>query len=309
MYLVTGGCGFIGSHLAEALVARGERVRIFDNLSSGREENIAGFRQQVDFVRGDVRDPEDVRRAMTGVTHVFHEAAFVSVFDSVKRPLQNHAINTTGALNVLIAARDAGVKRFVAASSAAVYGDDPALPKREDMLPAPESPYGIAKITMEYYLRVFAGLYGLATVSLRYFNVYGPRQDPGSMYSGVISRFCDVLAQGAVPVIFGDGKQTRDFVHVADVVQANLLAMDVPGIGAGEVFNVATGQQTSLLALLEVLGALTGRQLKPTFCPARAGDIRDSAADVTRARERLGFVANHTIREGLRRLMTGDGKV
>ena len=303
MYLITGGSGFIGSHIAEALVARGDAVRVFDNLASGFELNLAAFRDKLEFVRGDVRDPAALAQAMHGVRYVFHEAALVSVFDSVDRPLDNHEINITGTLNVLNAARVAGVKRAVVASSAAIYGNDPALPKREDMRPQPESPYALAKIAKEYYMSVFASLYGLETVSLRYFNVYGPRQDPKSMYSGVISKFCDVLAAGKDPTIFGDGGQTRDFIFVKDVVAANLLAMESPGIGHGEAFNVATGHQTSLIDLLAVLEELTGRNFTTHFQPARAGDIRHSYADVTKARQQMGFEAKYGVREGLRHLL------
>ncbi|MCE9615648.1 MAG: SDR family oxidoreductase [Lentisphaerae bacterium] len=306
MYLITGGCGFIGSHIAEALVARGDKVRIFDNLSSGYERNLDGIRQRVEFVRGDVRDTSALQQAMQGVRHVFHEAALVSVFDSVERPIDNHEINLTGTLNVLMAARQAGVRRLVVASSAAIYGNTPELPKREDMRPSPESPYGLAKLAKEHYFAVFAALYGLETVCLRYFNVYGPRQDPKSMYSGVISKFCDVLAAGQHPTVFGDGGQTRDFIFVKDIVAANLLAMDSPRVGHGEVFNVATGRQTSLLDLLKVLGELTGRQFETAFKPARAGDIRHSLADVSKARRELGFEAKYDIKDGLRLLLAAS---
>lgn len=301
--LITGGCGFIGSHIAEALAREGAEVRIYDDLSSGYERNIADFRDKVELVIGDVRDPEALRRAMKGVTHVFHEAALVSVFESVEKPRDNHDINMTGTLNVLVAAREAGVKRLVAASSAAVYGNDPALPKREDMLPQPESPYALAKMAKEYYLRVFSRLYGMETVSLRYFNVYGPRQDPGSMYSGVISRFAEVLRGKGDPVIFGDGGQTRDFVFVDDVVQANLLAMRAPGSINGSVFNVGTGRQTSLLDLLDALRDITGREFRIQFKDERAGDIRHSVADISSAVRDLGYTPGYDIQSGLRCLM------
>lgn len=308
MYLITGGCGFIGSHIAEALLARGDAVRIFDNLSSGYEHNIAAFRTKVDFVRGDVRDPDALATAMQGITHVFHKAALVSVFDSVERPRDNHEINLTGTLNVLTAARDAKVKRAVLASSAAIYGNDPTLPKQEDMRPAPESPYGLAKLTNEYYMSVFASLYGLETVSLRYFNVYGPRQDPKSMYSGVIAKFCEVVTTGQNPTVFGDGGQTRDFVFVKDIVAANLLAMSAPGVGRGEAINIGTGTQSSLLALLDALREITGRAFTPQFRPERVGDIRHSYADITRARTRLNFTPRFSIREGLRELLAATPK-
>lgn len=301
--LITGGCGFIGSHIAEALVAEDQDVRIFDNLSSGYRHNIEAFRDQVEFIEGDVRDGAAVNAAMQGVTHVFHEAALVSVFESVEKPRENHEINLTGTLNVLSAARDAGARRLIVASSAAVYGNDPALPKREDMRPQPESPYALTKIAKEYYLSVFSKLYGLETVSLRYFNVYGPRQDPGSMYSGVISKFSAVISAGQNPSVFGDGEQTRDFVFVKDVVQANLLAMRGPSSISGGVFNVGTGQSTSLLDLLNALRDLTGNDFSVAFNDARAGDIRHSVADISAAVTTLGYTPRFTVPDGLRSLL------
>jgi UDP-glucose 4-epimerase len=301
--LVTGGCGFIGSHIAEALVEQGAEVVVFDNLSSGYERNIASFRRHVQFIRGDIRDGAALTEAMRGVGRVFHEAALVSVFDSVERPLDNHEINVTGTLNVLMAARQCGVERLVMAASAAAYGNNPQLPKTESMRPEPESPYGLAKVTGEYYLRVFARLYGLSTVALRYFNVYGPRQDPSSMYSGVISKFVDTVAQGQNPCVFGDGGQTRDFVFVRDVVRANLLAMEAPALGDGEVVNIGTARAVSLLDLLEVLRDLTGRSFETVFKPERPGDIRHSLADLTLARTRMGYEPVTDIRAGLAELL------
>jgi UDP-glucose 4-epimerase len=302
-YLVTGGCGFIGSHIVEALLAGGGSVRVLDNLSSGYERNLATVRKQVELVVEDVRHPDALSIAMQGVDYVFHEAALVSVFDSVERPIDNHEINITGTLNVLQAARAANVKRVVVASSAAIYGDDRTIPKREDMLPKPASPYGLAKIAKEYYMSIFAQLYGMETVSLRYFNVYGPRQDPKSMYSGVISKFCDVVQAGQNLMIFGDGRQTRDFVYVGDVVQANLKAMHTAGIGKGNVYNIGTGVQTSLLELVEALRDITGRKFTVEHKPARAGDVTDSLADITRARSELNYAPQMPIRDGLRRLL------
>jgi UDP-glucose 4-epimerase len=299
-YLVTGGAGFIGSHIAEELLAAGHQVRVFDNLSSGYEKNLAGL--DVEFVRGDVRDPGALNSAAAGVDGIFHQAALVSVPESVEKPVENHDVNVTGTLNVLLAAREARVRRVLLASSAAVYGDAPQLPKREDMLPRPASPYALAKTAGEHYLRVFAGLYGLETVSLRYFNVFGPRQDPGSMYSGVISKFVDVITAGGTPTVFGDGGQTRDFVYVKDVVRANLLAMEGERVGGGEAFNVGTGRQTSLLELLAALAAILGREAPPEFSAPRAGDIRHSAADISRAREVLGYDPQATLEQGLRAL-------
>jgi len=305
--LVTGGCGFIGSHLAECLVEEGHAVRIYDNLSSGHERNIDGFRDRVEVIIGDVRDPDALRAAMRGVECVFHEAALVSVFDSVERPRENHDINITGTLNVLMASREQGVRRVILASSAAVYGNNPQLPKTEDMRPEPASPYALAKICDEYYLSVFAQLYGVETVSLRYFNVYGPRQDPASMYSGVISKFTDVIRSGQNPTVYGDGCQTRDFVFVADVVRANLLAMRAPLLGHGEVFNVGTGRQISLLDLLAILKELTGSQFTVQFREARKGDVRHSVADITKARQMLGYNPQYDIRAGLAALLKAQG--
>lgn len=306
-YLVTGGCGFIGSHLVETLVRDGHRVRVLDNLSSGYRRNLEPWGAGVEVQLGDVRDPAAVRQAAHGVTGIFHEAALVSVFDSVQRPADNHDINATGTLNVLLAAREAGVKRVVLASTAAAYGNDPTLPKRETMTPQPESPYAVAKVMSEHYLRLAAQLYGVETVALRYFNVFGPRQDPKSPYSGVISRFCDDLAAGRPPTIFGDGLQTRDFVFVRDVVQANLLAMSDRVPGAGQVYNVASGSTTSLLDLIAALCDLSGRPLEPVHREPRAGDIRHSAAAIDRARQELGYAPHVNLREGLRLLLQSLG--
>ena len=303
VYLITGGAGFIGSHLAEALLARGGRVRVFDNLSSGHRENLTACGARIEFVNGDIRNPAELAAAMQGVRYVYHEAALVSVFDSVERPQDNHDINISGTLNVLQAARAAGVQRLLIASSAATYGNNPELPKREEMCPEPESPYAIGKITGEYYLRVFSSLYGLETVSLRYFNVFGPRQDPRSVYSGVISKFTDALAKGQVPTIFGDGGQTRDFVFVRDVVQANLLAMHSAKVGKGEVFNVGTGRPTSLLELLAALGDVFGVKPAPLCKEARAGDIRHSLADISKIRAALGYEPKHSLHQGLQELV------
>ena len=301
--LITGGCGFIGSHLAEALVAEGVDVRVLDNLSSGKPENLKGFGSGIEVIRGDIRDPVVLRDAVKGVDHIFHEAALVSVAVSVEQPDENDAINIRGTLNVLQAAREANVKRVVLASSAAVYGNNPELPKREIMLPEPESPYALGKLAGEYYLKLFSRLYGVETVSLRYFNVFGPRQDGKSMYSGVISRFVDDIRQGRAPTIFGDGGQTRDFVFVKDVVQANLLAMRTTAVGKGEIFNVATGRQISLLQLWETLKKITGSMLVPQFREARVGDIRHSLADISNIQRSLGYEPEFSLEDGLRALL------
>jgi UDP-glucose 4-epimerase len=306
--LITGGAGFIGSHIAEALVAEGVEVRILDNFSSGKRENLKGFGSAIEVVEGDICDPAALAGAMQGVKHVFHEAALVSVTVSVEHPMDNDSINIRGTLNVLQAAREAGVKRVVLATSAAVYGNNPELPKRETMLPEPESPYALGKLAGEYYMKLYSHLYGVETVSLRYFNVFGPRQDGKSMYSGVISRFADDIRQGRSPTIFGDGGQTRDFVFVKDVVQANLLAMKTDSVGKGEIFNVATGRQITLLTLWEILKGISGSDLKPGFKEARIGDIRHSVADISRIGKDLGYEPKFSIEEGLSALMDCLGK-
>ncbi len=303
MYLITGGCGFIGSHIAEALKNQKHTVIIYDNLSSGYEHNIADFRDKITFIKADIRDMKALATAMHGVDYVFHKAAMVSVFDSVERPIENHDINITGTLNVLNAAKESGVKRVVAASSASVYGNDPVLPKTEDMISSPESPYAFAKVAMEHYMRLFAELYGLETVTLRYFNVYGPRQDPGSMYSGVISKFCDDILADRKPTVFGDGLQTRDFIFIQDVVEANSLAMNNQTLGKGEVFNIATGYRTSLLDLIDIIKGLSGKDVKSRFKDVRRGDIRHSVADISRARHELGFIPLYDVKRGLMELL------
>lgn len=303
--LVTGGCGFIGSHIAEELVKQGHSVGVYDNLSSGFVRNIDRFRDKVEFAEADIRDRPRLRAAMEGVECVFHEAALVSVFDSIERPLDNNEINITGTLNVLVAAREAGVRKVIMAASAAAYGNNPDLPKDESMCPEPESPYGVAKVADEHYMGVFSRLYGVETVALRYFNVYGPRQNPSSMYSGVISKFVDVIQRGENPVVFGDGKQTRDFVFVKDVVQANLLGMSAALAGKETLINIGTSRQTSLLDLLDCLHVVTGREFDVEFRPARAGDIRHSVADIGRARKVLGYSPRYDIHQGLRELLEG----
>ncbi|MDT8391797.1 MAG: NAD-dependent epimerase/dehydratase family protein [Lentisphaeria bacterium] len=300
-YLITGGCGFIGSHIAEEILARDAdaSVVIYDNLRSGHRENVDLTDCRVDLVVGDIRDAAGLAAAMGGVDYVFHEAALVSVFESVDDPGLNHDINLNGTLNVLTAARDAGVRRVMFAASAAAYGDNSEVPKRETMRPEPESPYALAKVGGEYYMSLFAKLYGVETVSLRYFNVYGPRQDPSSMYSGVISKFTDTLARGEDPTVFGDGGQTRDFVYVKDVARANWLAAMSDAVGQGEVINIATGRSTSLLDLLDALGQMFPHPFATRFAPVRAGDVRHSLADITRAKELLNYTPVFSLREGL----------
>ncbi len=299
-FLVTGGAGFIGSHIAEALVKRGDQVRILDNLSTGRLENIGEFRDSVDFLEGDICDPAVVRRAVQGVDVVFHQAALASVPHSVEAPLDSHAACATGTLTVLDEARRAGVRRVVYASSSALYGDQPTSAKRETDLPSPLSPYGAAKLAGEYYCRVAYSTYGLETVCLRYFNVFGPRQDPGSPYSAVIPLFLTAMLSGKSPTIYGDGKQSRDFTYVGNVVQGNLLAAEVLA-AAGGSFNMANGRATDLLTLVDVLNELLQTHVTPHFAPARVGDIRDSMADITLARQVLGYEPGCDFHEGLQR--------
>ncbi len=300
--LVTGGAGFIGSHLVDALVAEGWSVRVLDDFSSGREQNLAASRDRIELLRGDVRDPEGVARAVDGVEVVFHQAALASVPRSVREPLLSHAVNVGGTLEVLERARRAGVRRVVYAASSSVYGDAPDLPKRESMRPEPLSPYALQKHTGEVYCRLYSELYGLETVALRYFNVYGPRQDPRSEYAAVIPRFASACRSGERPRIHGDGNQTRDFTYVADAVRANLLAADAER-ASGSVLNVAAGRRVSIGALWKALRDLAGSDLEPIHEPQRAGDVRDSLADLTRAAELLGYAPRIELQEGLRRTL------
>jgi len=298
-YLVTGGAGFIGSHLVEELLRRGQQVRIADDFSTGKRQNLppAG---SVEVVEGDVSDPDVARRAVAGCDFVLHQAAIPSVPRSVKDPVTSHKANVEGTLQMLLAARDAKVKRLVFAGSSSVYGDTAVLPKREDMRPNPLSPYALQKLIGEQYCQLFTKLYGLETVTTRYFNVFGPRQDPGSPYSGVISLFIDAIAAGKTPKIHGDGRQTRDFTYVADVVTGVLRCCDAPNV-AGEVINVAAGGRVSLLELIRALQVITKNETQAEFGPTREGDVRDSQADIFKARQMLGFEPSVPFDEGLRR--------
>jgi UDP-glucose 4-epimerase len=300
--LVIGGAGFIGSHIAERLARQGDKVRVLDNFSAGKRTNLAGFAKEVEVIEGDIRDPALLSVAAAGCEVVFHEAAIVSVPYSVEHPVETHEVNIRGTLNVLEAARAARVRRVVFASSAAIYGDDPVLPKTETMLPTPISPYGVEKVTAEYYLRAYSNLYGIETVALRYFNVFGPRQDPGSPYSGVISIFVDRAVAKKGVTIFGDGQASRDFVFVADVVDANLAAATREGI-SGQVFNVARGKKTTLNDLVAMLGRIVGRDIPVEHAAPRPGDIVDSVADVARAKSGLGFAARVGVEDGLGELV------
>ena len=298
--LVTGGAGFIGSHLVEALVRKGHDVRVLDNFFSGTRENLAAVRKDVEILGGDCADPATARRAVRGIEVVFHEAAVPSVARSVAEPELSHRSNATATLVMLDAARRAGVRRFLYAGSSSVYGDAKVSPKREDLEPHPLSPYAAGKLMGEHYLRIFAELYGMETLTLRYFNVFGPRQDPGSPYSGVISLFTTALLDGRAPVIYGDGRQTRDFTYVVNVVDGNLRALRAKGL-RGQVVNLATSRSISLRQLLAALGRVTGRRPRPRYAPPRAGDIRHSLADIRRARALLGYRPRADFETGLRR--------
>ena len=295
-YLVTGGAGFIGSHLSEALVKRGHRVRVADNFSTGYRHNL---RDGVELMAADLADPAAARRAVEGMDYVLHQAAIPSVPRSVLHPVESHRANVDATLNILVAARDAKVGRLVFAGSSSVYGDTPTLPKREDMPANPLSPYALHKQIGEQYARMFTRLYGLETVTTRYFNVFGPRQDPTSPYSGVISLFIKALLAGTAPIIHGDGGQTHDFTYVANVVDGVLRAAETPGVG-GEIFNVATNGRVSLNELLAVLQKIIGTNATPVYQPARAGDVRDSQADISKAERLLGYRPTVGLEEGLR---------
>lgn len=295
-YLVTGGAGFIGSHISEALVKRGHRVRVVDNFVTGYQRNI---RDGVEFVEGDVADQAVATRVVAGMDYVIHQAAIPSVPRSVAHPLESHRANVDGMLQMLLASRDAGVKRLVFAGSSSVYGDTEVLPKTETMPTNPLSPYALQKLTSEQYGQMFTRLYGFETVTTRYFNVFGPRQDPGSPYSGVISLFIKALHEGTRPVIYGDGGQTRDFTFVTNVVDGVLRAAETPGVG-GEVFNVATNSRISLNQLLETLKKIFGSNVEPIYKEARAGDVRDSQADISKAGKLLGYKPTVGLEEGLR---------
>ena len=298
-YLVTGGAGFIGSHLVEDLVRRGERVRVVDNLSTGKRQNIAHL-TSVDFVEGDLADLEVARRAVTGVDYVLHQAAIPSVPRSVQDPITSNRANIDASLNILVAARDARVKRLVYAGSSSAYGDTPTLPKIETMATAPLSPYALQKLVAEQYCQMFTRLYGLETVTIRYFNVFGPRQDPSSPYSGVISLFISALCEGRQPTIFGDGEHTRDFTYVANVVDGVLRACTAAG-ASGEVINVATGGRISLNTLFTTIRDLVAGTVEPIYAPPRPGDVKDSQADISKARRILGYEPIVSFEEGLAR--------
>ena len=299
-FLITGGAGFIGSNLARRLVSQGEQVVILDDFSTGKQENLEDIRSSVDVIKGDICDIDVVRKATEGCDYVLHHAAVVSVVRSVEDPIRSNAVNVDGTLNCLVAARDAGVKRFIYAASSSAYGDSPTLPKREDMKPEPMSPYGVSKLVGEMYCKVFNDVFGLETVSLRYFNIFGPYQDPHSQYAAVIPIFITRLLRGMQPVVYGDGNQSRDFTYIDNAVEANLAAIDSPH-APGKVINVACGKRFTLNELIEKLWDLTETRLEPIYTDPRPGDVRHSQGDITIASQVLGYRPSVTFEEGLRR--------
>lgn len=299
-YLVTGGAGFIGSHIAVRLVKEGHRVKVLDNLVAGKKENLSEVWDDIEFIEGDIRDLDLLMKVMKGVDYVLHQAALRSVPKSVENPLEYDEVNVHGTLNVFVSARDNGVKRVVYASSSSVYGDQPVLPEREDMLPLLVSPYAASKLANEYYARCFYHNYGLETVGLRYFNVFGPRQSLDNQYAVVIPKFITCILNDEPPPIHGDGTQTRDFTYIDNVVDGNLLACEKEGIG-GEVFNLACGQSCSVLDLVKYINEIVGKDVKPVFTPPRPGDVKHTLADTTKLETRMGFRCKVDLMEGLRR--------
>ena len=300
IYLVTGGAGFIGSHISAALQKRGDKVRIIDDFSTGHKSNLEALPSPPEFINASILDRDALTQAMQGVTCVFHQAALASVPRSIEKPMDTHAACVTGTLNVLDVARLSGVKRVVFASSSSIYGDQPKPSKNEIDLPAPLSPYAAAKLAGEAYCQTFFHSYGLETVALRYFNVFGPRQDPYGPYAAVIPLFIKAILKQERPTIFGDGLQTRDFTFVENVVQANLLASEVPA-AAGKVFNIANGKTITLLDLLALLGRILGKEIEPIFAPPRVGDVKHSKAEVEKAQSILGYKPQFDVEAGIRR--------
>lgn len=299
-FLITGGAGFIGSNLVEELLKRGHRVAVFDNFSTGRRQNLTTFLKDIELIEGDLRDAAAVRKAVKGRDYILHQGALPSVSRSVQDPLATNDVNITGTLTLLLAARDEGVKRVVAASSSSVYGDTPTLPKVETMPVMPMSPYAVSKLATEKYCAACFKVYGLETVALRYFNVFGPRQDPTSQYSAVIPRFITAILKGQKPVIYGDGLQSRDFTYVANTVEANIRSCYAEGV-PGEFFNVACGERFTLLDLLHAVGEILGKPAEATHEPGRAGDVRHSLADITKIQKAMNYIPGVTFREGLER--------
>ena len=299
LYLVTGGAGFIGSNIVEELLRRNYSVRILDNFLTGKRENIASFSNKVDLIEGDIRNIEICRVAVKGVDYVLHQAALPSVPLSLKDPVTTTDININGTLNILIASRDAEVKRLVFASSSSVYGDEPTLPKKEGQEGKPLSPYAASKLACEKYCQVFSSVFGLSTISLRYFNVFGPRQDPRSQYAAVIPHFISAMLKGKQPTIYGDGEQTRDFSYVSNIVEANLLASTVDGYD-GEAFNLACGEKTTVNELVEKINSILGMDIKPVYALPRPGDIRHSYADISNAEQAINYHPITNFEEGIK---------
>src|SRR3979490_801300 len=299
-FVITGGAGFIGSNTVDELVRRGDSVVVLDDLSAGKEDNLAEVRNKITFIKGSITDMETLQKAMHQAEYVIHLAARTSVPRSVKDPIETNRINIDGTLNALAAARDNKVKRVVFAASSSAYGETPTLPKIETMQPQPISPYGVTKYVGELYGQAFGRCYGLENVALRYFNIFGPRQDPSSPYSGVLAKFCSAFLEDAQPVVFGDGEQTRDFTYVENAVQANLLACEAPSV-SGKVFNIGVGGRVSLNEVLRVLGKISGNRLEAKYEPPRDGDIRDSQADISQAKECLDYDPQVSFEEGLAR--------
>jgi nucleoside-diphosphate-sugar epimerase len=299
VYVVTGGGGFIGSHIVEELLRRNETVRVIDNFSTGKHENVEPFADRVEVIEADIAEATNLAQFLKGADYVIHQAAIPSVPKSMIDPVKSHHANVDGTLKLLVACREAGVKRVVYASSSSLYGDSPTLPKHEGMAPNPLSPYGAQKLFGEIYCQVFTRAYGLETVSLRYFNVFGPRQDATSQYSGVLALFIPAVLQGKKPTIYGDGLQSRDFTYVKNVAEANLIACKVPGVG-GQVFNVACGDRITVNSMLQQINKITGKDITPIYAEPRAGDIKHSQADITRAKEHLGYQPTVSFEEGLR---------
>jgi UDP-N-acetylglucosamine/UDP-N-acetyl-alpha-D-glucosaminouronate 4-epimerase len=299
-YLITGGAGFIGSNIVDELLRRGETVRVIDNLSTGLAENLAGTRERINFNEVDIRDLEKIRPCFEGVEYVIHLAALASIPRSIADPITSNAVNVDGTLNVLVAARDAKVKRVVFAASSSAYGDNPILPRVETHEPRPLSPYALMKLTGEYYCKVFTNIYGLETISLRFFNIFGPRQNPNSPYTGVLSLFNAAYIRGETPTVYGDGEQSRDFTYVSNVVDASLRACTAAG-ASGNVFNIGVGEQHSINQVLAMMNKIFGREVKPNYAPPRKGDVRESLANIAKAREVLGYTPIVSFEDGLRR--------
>ncbi|AYO31441.1 SDR family oxidoreductase [Biomaibacter acetigenes] len=302
-YLITGGAGFIGSNIAEELLRRGEKVRIIDNFSTGKRENIERFINDIELIEGDLRNIEDAKKAVNGIEYILHQAALSSVPRSVVDPISSNASNIDGTLNLLVAARDAGVERVVIAASSSAYGDTEILPKVEDMVPNPLSPYAVTKYVEELYGKVFSKVYGLETVSLRYFNVFGPRQDPNSQYAAVIPKFITKILKAESPIIYGDGEQSRDFTYIDNVVEANILAATSEKVGHGEVINIASGKRISLNQLVQKLNEILGTDVRPIYDKPRIGDVKHSLASIEKAERLLGYHVKVSLDEGLKKVI------